>query len=85
MGFFNRLQDAFSNLNRMQEFYNFIKEVHEQGVCLTSTSCDVLNFLIPLPEVLFNEKKGFNEVREFFIRHCVKKEKKEFFFHVFLL
>ena len=47
----------------MQEFYYFIKEVHEQGVYLASTSCDVLNFLIPLPEVLFNEKKGFNEVR----------------------
>ena len=49
----------------MCQFHSFVKEVHEQGVCLNSSSCEVLNSLAALHEFLFNKEKNFSEVSEF--------------------
>lgn len=67
--------DAASSNSKMLEFYYFVKDFHEEIVCARPPpSCRILNFLIPLGRVFSDEKKYFEEKREFFIMHCIEKK-----------
>ena len=40
----------------------------------------MLSFIIPLERVLFDDTKSINELKEFFITHCTKKNNMQIFY-----
>ena len=80
MEFASCLSYVASGTTQMFQFYYFLKELHEQIVCTNWLVCPVLNFIIPLERVLFYETKSINELKEFFITHCTKRNNMRVFY-----
>ena len=70
-----------SGTTQLLQFYYFLKELREQIVCTNQLVYPILNFIIPLERVLFDDTKSFNKLKEFFITHCTKIIICKYFIH----
>ena len=59
-----------------------MKELHKQIVCDNPLTCRILNFSVPIEWVLFDHRKCFDEVGNFFVLHCLKEENRQIFFSI---
>ena len=61
--------DVSSTNTKIHDFFNFGTDIHKMVGC-TRQSCDILNFLKELEEVIFDREKNYEDQRNFFMIHC---------------
>ena len=83
VGFYGSLIHATSSAFELFHFYYFMRELHRQIVCDNPLTCRILSFLIPIQPVLFTHRNCLNEVRNFFVLHCLKQENWQIFICMF--
>ena len=72
MDLFKGLVDISPENGKIHEHFEFTKEFHKTTRC-EKTDCDILKFLKPLEEVIFDPKKyDYNHPRNFFITNYIK-------------
>lgn len=63
----------------MFELYHFVKELQEHIVCDNPLICKILNFLIPLEEILSDKKNVSQRLVIFSLNVVLKKRINKFF------
>ena len=62
---FKNVIDVSSTNTKIHEFLNFGTDIHKMIEC-TRQSCDILNFLKELEEIIFDCDKNYEDRRNFF-------------------
>ena len=67
---FKNVIDVSSTNTKIHVFLNFGTDIHKMIEC-TRQSCDILNFLKELEEIIFDCDKNYEDRRNFFMSHCL--------------
>ena len=74
MGLFKNLIDVSSDNRKIHEFFDFTNDIQKMIGC-DKKDYDILIFIKPLDEVLFNPERSYDCQRNCFISQCMKHPK----------